>query len=45
MTTGFNITIKDNFFEEELFNTLRNKVEYLKFGSQYNTLGYKNEKK
>ena len=40
MTTGFNITIKDNFFEEQLFNTLRNKVGYLKFGSQYNTLGY-----
>ena len=41
MKEGFDISIKDNFFEKELFNELHNKVNYLQYEAKSNTLGYK----
>ena len=41
MKEEFDINIKDNFFEDELFNTLHNKVGYLQYEAKSNTLGYK----
>jgi hypothetical protein len=36
--TGFNISIKDNFFEEELFNTIYNKINYHPYKARLNLL-------
>jgi len=41
MKEGFDISIKDNFFENKLFNELHNKVNYLQYEAKSNTLGYK----
>jgi hypothetical protein len=40
---GFNITIKDNFLDDELFNNLHNQISYLQFSPKLTYLGEDNK--